>query len=256
MSVPVSSVRSTSVLLSAGTRGVQEDFVLSEAHKGFFVLADGFGGAQGGPGMTASKTACECVRDFLVREARDRDATLPFVLRSYFSLAGNVLFNSIIHANRSLLKLNRGKSVHERGGASLIAGYLDGSLLAIANVGVCSARLYRGGEVRELVIPRSYRTFAEPFALSEANEFPDVPLMALGVAEDLEPEIFEYRLQPGDWLVFYSDGVSDHFLQEVGQFKATSENSSGKCAEVQNELKNRFEAQSFRDNASILLVIL
>ena len=104
------------------------------------------------------------MKHFLFKEAGDRDATLPFVLRSYFSLAGNVLFNALIFANRKVLKLNGKKNVHEKGGASLIAGFMDGDLLALANVGVCSAMLMREGKSQELVVPRSYGKLADPFS--------------------------------------------------------------------------------------------
>src|SRR6185437_14086246 len=92
-------------LSGQGTRPVQEDYAIADSTKGIFILADGFGG--GGPGAAASKEACEAVKQFLFREAGDRDATLPFVLRSYFSLAGNVLFNALIFANRKLIGGNR-----------------------------------------------------------------------------------------------------------------------------------------------------
>ena len=80
-------------LLSLGSRSAQEDFVLSDAEKGIFVLADGFGGPN--PGAAASKAACESVKHFLFKEAGDRDATMPFVLRSYFSLGGQRPFQRV-----------------------------------------------------------------------------------------------------------------------------------------------------------------
>ena len=39
--------------------------------------------------------------------------------------------------------------------------------------------------------------------------------MALGMAEDLEPEIFEYRIRAGDWLVLFSDGVISSFFGQL-----------------------------------------
>lgn len=241
-------IRASASLLSLGSRSAQEDFVLSDAEKGIFVLADGFGGPN--PGVGASKAACESVKHFLFKEAGDRDATMPFVLRSYFSLAGNVLFNALIFANRKVLQLNQKKNVHEKGGASLIAGYLDGDLLALANVGVCSALLMREGESRELVVPRNYGKLADPFAAG-GDAGIDAPLMALGMAEDLEPEIFEYRVRPGDWLILFSDGVSPSFFSQLSFIQQKRLNSSESLAEV----KQLFEVQIFHDNASLSLVI-
>jgi serine/threonine protein phosphatase PrpC len=233
--------------MSQGTRPGQEDFVLSDEKKGIFVLADGFGGPS--PGAAASKTACEEVKRFLFKEAGDLDATMPFVLRSYFSLAGNVLFNALIFANRKVLKQNHGKNVHEKGGASVIAGFIDGDLLAIANVGTCSARLMRDGQLQELVIPRSYGRLVDPF-LGEGSI--DTPLMALGMADDLEPEIFEYRVRPGDWLMLFSDGVSGDFFDRAAMIQRKQLNPD----ETVSEVKSLFDSQDFKDNSSISLIIL
>jgi serine/threonine protein phosphatase PrpC len=197
-------VRAMSNFSAQGPRPAQEDFVLTSGEKGIFVVADGFGGPIAG--SEASKVACESVRDFLDREANDLEATLPFVLRSYYSLAGNVLFNALIYANQQLLKRNDGRNVHEKGGASVLAGFLDGDLLAIAAVGACSAWLIRGGKAVELVSPRTFGRLCDPFNPDPPME-QRVPLMAVGMSEDLEPEIFECRLKPGDWLLLHTDGL-------------------------------------------------
>jgi serine/threonine protein phosphatase PrpC len=241
--------------LNSGSRSIQEDFVLSNREKGIFVVADGFGGAQ--PGALASKTASEEVQRFLFKEAGDLDATLPFVLRSYFSLAGNVLFNALIHANRKVMALNKGKNVHEKGGTSVIAGFLDGDLLAIANVGVCSASVIREGRAQELVTPRSYGRLVDPFSKKEEGPQIDAPLMALGVSEDLEPEIFEYRVRPGDWLVLHTDGLTQEFMLELANLNRGSIPGVGVDAlgaDFGTEIQKTFEQSVSKDNAAATLI--
>lgn len=178
--------------------GISENHHVSLPARGIFVVADGVGGPV--VGKAAARSACEGVVEFLVREAGDREATLPFVLRSYFSLAGNVLFNSIIHANRRVLDANGSRGVHERGAASVVAGYLDRDILALASVGSVSAWLKRGGEYTELVTPRSWGRLVDPSRTHPSGLAGVLPLMALGVGEDLEPEIVEIRILPGDEL--------------------------------------------------------
>ena len=189
------------------------------------------------------------MKRFLYKEGGDQDATLPFVLRSYFSLAGNVIFNSLFHANRKLMKLNRGKGVHEKGGASVLAGFLDGDLLALANVGVCSAWLLREGRAVELVMPRGYGRLADPFDVF--LEDAPIPLAALGISDDIEPEVFEYRVRPGDWLLMQSPGagraVRDRFL-EMQQNWLQGSPSEGELQNALNEIR-------FQCNASILLAV-
>ncbi|MBU6376876.1 MAG: SpoIIE family protein phosphatase, partial [Bdellovibrionales bacterium] len=181
----------------------------------------------------------------------DLEATMPFVLRNYFSLAGNVLFNAVIHANRKVLQENKSKNVHEKGGASLIAGFLDGDLLALANVGSCSAWLFREGRVCDLVMPRSYGRLVDPFEGGRSIPHIQAPLMAMGMSEDLEPEICEYRVRSGDWLLLATDGVDlrvrDRILELYRNPKPLSEAASD-VTEVLNGLQ-------CSDNASGSLMI-
>lgn len=249
----VSRAQAVATFIRQGSRPVQEDYVLAAQEKGIFVVADGFGGA--GPGAQAARTACEAVRGFLIKEAGDLDATLPFVLRSYFSLAGNVLFNALIHANRKVQQLNKGKGIHERGGASVLAGYLDGDLLALANVGGCAAWLVREGRGAELVVPRTYGKLVDPFApygeQGSSNEAMGAPLMSVGTAEDLEPEILECRVRPGDWLLFHTDGIGQGIREQVASLQGQG-HPPGVAAEALISLLNQSQ---FSDNAACTLVI-
>ncbi|MEN9723803.1 MAG: hypothetical protein RJB38_1789 [Pseudomonadota bacterium] len=179
--------------------GRSEDAILSLPDQRIVALADGFGGREGDQGPAAR--ACAAVHQFLVHEAGDREATLPFVMRHYFSLAGNVLFNAIVHANRLLLAENARKSVHARGGASLVAAYLDDEVLSVASVGGCQAWFIRQGRASPLLVPRSWGRWVDPGA-SALGLAARIPLMALGIHEDLEPEVVEVRVQPGDQVWF------------------------------------------------------
>jgi serine/threonine protein phosphatase PrpC len=241
-------IRAALGLSVQGLRPLQEDFVIADGGKGIFVVADGFGG--GAAGMRAARTACEAVKGFLEKEAGDRDATMPFVLRSYFSLAGNVLFNALVHANRKVLKLNQGKSVHERGGASVLAGFLDGDLLSLANVGGCTAWLLRDGRAVELVIPRTLGRQLDPW-----REDPPVslalPLMALGTHEDIEPEITEYRVRPGDWLLLHTDGLEAPVRAKIHEIQLKQLRPIEAIGEAENLIR---DTQSV-DNLATSLVI-
>jgi serine/threonine protein phosphatase PrpC len=244
----VSRIQSICLFSNRGERPFQEDFVVAHQDSGVFALADGFGGP--GPGAQAAKTACEEVRNYLVREAGDGEATMPFVLRSYLSLHGNVLFNALVHANRQVLKRNKGKTVHEKGGASVLAAYLDGDLLALANVGACDAWLFREGNAVELVTPRSYARLRDPFG-RETRLGETVPLMAVGMAEDLEPEINEYRVRSGDWLLLHTDGISADVWERVRGIQLM-----GLSPEIASEQVTQvLETAQFSDNVSVLLVI-
>ncbi|MDR3607445.1 MAG: protein phosphatase 2C domain-containing protein [Oligoflexia bacterium] len=250
-------VKASAVFLSAGNRFSMEDCAVVNEEKRIFVIADGFGGPQ--PGATAAKTSCEAVQGFLCREAGDEDATLPFVLKSYFSLAGNVLFNSLVHANRKVQALNKGKGVHERGGASVLAGFMDDDLLALANVGACSAWLFRDGKSRELVTPRTLGRLQDPFAEgAQIDPTLQVPLSAVGIKDDLEPEIFEVRVRPGDWLIFMTDGLPAAIREKLLRLQIDSAGAlAGDSCQSALKLLKAAEAETgtLTDNTGVALVI-
>lgn len=185
-----------------GKSPVQEDYFEINPERGIFILADGFGG---GPGRMAAEVVVKSVRQFLEQEAGDLDATLPFEIRPYFSLAGNVLFNAIAFANQKLNEKNRGKSWMKAGGASLIAGYLEGNLLAVAQVGACRLWLKRGDKTKEIIQAKSLLAQTNP--LDAEGQGDEIPLMSLGTSSSLEPLITEVELRGGDQLLFETSGV-------------------------------------------------
>ena len=193
-----------------GNAPTQEDYFELNPERGIFIIADGFGGAAG---KLAAEIAVKAVREFLVQEAGDLDATLPFELRPYYSLAGNVLFNAISFANQKVLELNRDRPALESGGASLSAGFVEGRLLAVANVGSNRVHLRRGTQVKEIVSPKSLLRQVNP--IDEEGPGDEIPLMSFGTARSLEPEITEIELRPGDQIFFQTSGVKSAFRQEI-----------------------------------------
>lgn len=247
------SIQSGAVVTSAGSRECLEDDAVANFSRGIFAVSDGFGGPT--YGLEAAKTACASVREFLEREAGDEEATMPFERRSYYSLGANILLNSLRYANQRVLKLNRDRNVHEKGGASLLAGYLDGTCLSIGGAGTCRAILIREGRPVEILRPRSYQSLMDPRSFPanlKPSDFAHVPLMALGISQDLEPEITEVQVRPGDGWIFSSDGLTEDLLGGVvGFFQA------GLSPE---EISERFQriarAHVGEDNLSILLAVL
>ncbi len=206
-----------------GKAPLQEDYFEVNPSRGIFLLADGFGGSSG---KIASEFCVKTVRQFLEQEAGDLDATLPFEIRPYYSLAGNVLYNAVSIANQKLIQKFKGKSSLEAGGASLIAGYLEGKLLALANVGACTVFLFRNGRAKELVTPKTLARQTNPFedenpGIPASDRF--VPLMSLGTVKQLEPEITEVEIKAGDQLCFHTAGLSQAQREAIFKLKSSSE---------------------------------
>jgi serine/threonine protein phosphatase PrpC len=220
-----------------GNAPVQEDYFEVNPERGIFLLADGFGGSIG---RTSAEVAVKSVRQFLEQEAGDLDATLPFELRPYYSLAGNVLFNAVSFANQKMLQQNKGKSWMDSGGSSLIAGYLEGRLLALANVGACSVHLCRNGKVKEIISPKTLGRQVNPFEDDSESSGSQVPLMSFGTAKQLEPEITEIEIKPGDQLLFQTSGVPSGFKDRVFQLNE------------QTDLSQIIDPSAFPGNSSVI----
>jgi serine/threonine protein phosphatase PrpC len=202
-----------------GLAPLQEDYFEVNPERGIFILADGFGGSAG---KAAAELAVKSMREFLEQGAIDLDVTLPFELRAYYSLAGNVLFNAVAFANHKLVQANKNRSWMESGGASLVAGYLEGRLLSVANVGACSVHLQRGGRVKEVIAPKTLARQNNPFEDGKQSGS-QIPLMSFGTVKNLEPEITEFEVQPGDQLCFHTMGISESFCERVFQLKSPQE---------------------------------
>lgn len=238
---------------STGARSCQEDYLLFDEDRGVYVVSDGFGGPQSG--AQASRLACESVIEFLSRQAGDMEATLPFVLRKYYSLAGNVLFNALMYANHKILEKNDGKSGHEKGGASIVAGFTEGNIFAFANAGGCSAWLFRGGEAQEIAIPRTFSRMKYPFE-KNPRKGQDIPLMALGIGDDLEPEVFEVEFQEGDWIFLQSDGYSAGIREALGDLQFQfSAGESIEGADLSQRTQELLQAAQTEENAAGIVLI-
>jgi len=243
-------VKVVSTFITAGSQGFEEDAVAFNSEKGIFIVSGGFGGPTAG--KKVAEISCEGVKEFLEHEGGDLDATLPFVLRKYYSLSGNIVFNSILHANQKIYSYNKDKNVHEKGGSSLVAAYLEGDLLSLANVGVTTAWLVRNGSIRQLIYPRSYGWLLDPFnKVSDQKTVHSVPLMSLGTTQDLEPEIIEVKIREGDWLVCQSNGEITEFIEKIAEIQK-SELSSGKATEDVNQY---LKTSQINSKLSILLAI-
>lgn len=180
--------------------------------KGIFIVVKGFGSNESV--SETEKSVIATLREFLEKESGDLEATLPFIIRHYYSLAGNVIYNAILHANKKLYLENQAKPFSDRVGCSVLVGLTDQGIVAVANAGATSLWLMRENQMKEIAPPRSYSRMAHPFEVDTVAG-KDVPMMALGMNENLEPEISEYKLYHGDAVWVQSAGFKAEQREQV-----------------------------------------
>src|SRR5262249_27764866 len=116
--------------------------------------------------------------------------------------------------------------------------------------------MFRAGRVAELVLPRSYARLRNPTGEPSADGVDDLkaPLMAVGVSDDLEPEIFEYQIQPGDWLLLHTDGLGADVRAKLLALHQETPREAPEETVAQDAQRILAESE-FGENASIALIV-
>jgi len=172
----------------------------------FFAVADGLDGRQNG-GL-ASRRAIETT---LYTYYRDPSP----------DLAGS-LARAVQMANFDLHSLGQSFPAYAGLRTTLVAAVVRAGEAVVANVGDSRAYLVRGPYLWQITRDHSWVAEFAAGVLSpaEARRHPwgRVITRALGLAQDVQVDLFRVALQPGDTLVLCSDGLTDLVNEhDIGQ---------------------------------------
>ncbi len=175
-----------------------EDSLL--VHEPLFVVADGMGGHEAGE--VASEIAVN---------------TMDAAAGSITDAA--TLGDAVIQANRAVIQGARSGVGKPGMGTTMTAAFIDGDMLAVAQVGDSRAYLLHQGLLQQ--ITRDHSLMAElieagQITEEEARVHPNRSIItrALGSDPSTEPDIFELTLEPGDRLLLCSDGLSGMLIRQ------------------------------------------
>jgi serine/threonine protein phosphatase PrpC len=176
-----------------------------------FVLADGMGGEA--HGEVASALAVETVVKHCLEGQENPSAPLLGEAKPGLTPKSRRILSAIHLANRKVFESSEEHPEQEGMGATLTTAWIDGAHLSIGHVGDSRVYLLRTGQLQQLTSDHSLVAEQVRRGLLTANEaeqsnLQSVLLRAVGTQPQVEVDVEEVGLFPGDVLLLCSDGLT------------------------------------------------
>jgi serine/threonine protein phosphatase PrpC len=190
-------------------RTLNEDVYVVQTDRGLFMVCDGMGGAPAGE--VASQLAADVILD---RLKVDRDAADdgPEDARSYLPRT-NRLAEAVRQSNQVIY--DHGQSDRRRAdmGTTVVGAWVNHYVASVAHVGDSRAYLWHENDLELLTCDHSLveaQVRAGVLDRAQSIETGDqsVLLRVLGGEPEVDVELREVPVQPGDYLLLCSDGLT------------------------------------------------
>ena len=231
-----------------------EDSTLSDAETGLMVLADGMGGYKAGE--VASAIAVTTVHHEVLAGLDQIKQEKP---RGHAALSpqSQVVKDAIITANSGIYRTAQRDPQCQGMGTTIVTALFYNNSVTIAHVG--DSRLYRlrGDEFSQItrdhsliqeLIDRGLYTPEE----AALNTPKNLVTRALGIEPDVNVDIAEQPVVPGDIFLLCSDGLNDMVDDE--EIHLTLSKYSANLVQAVEELIRLANARGGKDNTSIILI--
>jgi len=211
-------------------------------------VADGIGGHVGG--KTASSIAVRMLEE---------------ITRQYFShdqneayLQARIMEDASQAANHRIFEESSANSDLKGMGSTMVAAMITDGKATISNVGDSRAYLIRDESIRQLTYDHSWR--AEQIRLKIISEeeinqspFKHTITRSLGFMSDVEIDIFQIKLQNGDYLLLCSDGLYESLTDELTVKIIHSKKKPGK---ISQRLVKTANQRSGHDNITAVVAFV
>ena len=175
------------------------------------MVSDGMGGEASGE--VASELAVESISKQCLESAHSDFADLPVPERPEFSHRTNCLLNAVRLANQLIHAASLEDSEKRGMGATVVAAWIDGLRLSLVHVGDSRVYLFRAGALERLTY--DHTLVAEQVRIgiltpqqANTSAWQSVLIRALGTNEQVDLDVEERDLLPGDVLLLGSDGLT------------------------------------------------
>ncbi|MDO9016484.1 MAG: protein phosphatase 2C domain-containing protein [Deltaproteobacteria bacterium] len=192
-----------------GRRSNNEDSHCAVEPIGFFAVADGMGGYEGGE--VASRVAIETLERFYRRNAADDDVTWPFAIDPAIDLEQNMVATGVRMADANIAAQRTGRLSSM--GSTVATLVVRGGRVVVGHVG--DSRVYRARGGRLEALTRDHSLYEEMLAMGTKvgprSEFPhaNVITRALGMKAPVRVDTRVERARVGDVYLLCTDGLYD-----------------------------------------------
>ena len=194
----------------------EDSFAISE-DGALFVVADGMGGHAAGE--VASRLAVESIERHISGTDPRKEPTIPASFRSPgvdeagLPVPARRVLNAIRLANQEIVRSVRKDSSMRGMGTTVVIAYVPGSRAYIGSVGDSRAYVVRDRSLRQLTSDHTLvndQVRAGALTSQEARHHParNILTRAVGSQEEVEADLVELDLRPGDILLLCSDGLT------------------------------------------------
>jgi PPM family protein phosphatase len=225
-----------------------EDAVVFDGQYGIAVLADGMGGYNAGE--IASGMATTFIKSELGRWLQQAGAGVgPKDVRRAIELCVNQANQSIFHAAHT-------NAQYAGMGTTLVLSVFFGARMVLGHIG--DSRCYRLRQGVFEQITRDHSLLQEQIDAglvtpeqAAGSNIKNLVTRALGVEPQVDMELNDFAVEPGDIYLLCSDGLSDMVDNpSIGRMISTSTD----LEQIGQLLVNAANANGGRDNISVLLV--
>lgn len=221
---------------------------------GLFLVADGMGGHVAGE--VASRLAVEEIEQLIAATAPAGPKSEDATVRGAGGSPGDRLASAFAQANRKLADRIAGDGSLHGMATTAVAMLADDQAVALAHVGDSRAYRYRSQRLARLTRDHSWveeRIRAGVLTPDAARRHPwrHVVTRAITGMEDIDVEVADLVLEPGDRVLLCSDGLTA-VVSDAGI--AATLRDAGPPGELCSELVRRANAAGGPDNVTVVLV--
>jgi protein phosphatase len=233
-------------------RALNEDALLIDEKLGLYAVADGMGGHN--CGEVASGMAVGIILDAVSRMSQQ--SALYGTVDHHLSREANLLSSAIRLANRAIFEASSSQISWSGMGTTLAAVLIGNGRATIAHVGDSRVYLLRNSLLKQLTSDHSLVAEQIRKGMIEADQarvsrHRNIITRALGHEIEVQVDLTELELEPGDRLLICSDGLNGMLTEEEITALILARNTPEAAC---RELIEQANAAGGRDNVTALIV--